>query len=430
MARVLDDTIFAVASPPGAGARGVIRISGGEAISAVRAVLGLDLPQRRAVREGSVQVLDQPVECLVLVMPGPASYTGEDVVELHLPGSPLLLEIVQARLRGHMRDATPGEFTRRAFENGKLDLAEAEAVHALIAAAGENERRHAMFVLGGGLADAIDRLRADVLDARALLEAGLDFTAGETGEVPRDAWLGSLRAVLRRVEELRAGLPSALPGGDLLLVGAANAGKSSLCNALVGDAQLLVSDVAGTTRDVLAVELAPGVRLLDAPGDLDAPLPLDRSALRLRDSLAAGAGAAIAVLDATRPAPVRTALPVVAVVVTKVDLAEAPEIAESPDAPRFAVSSVTGAGIPELRAFLCSRGASAAPSGTRRRVADLLERAARSLGQAIAAGDAAAPEELVSEELAGCLAQLDAVHGRSTSEAVLDRIFAGFCLGK
>jgi tRNA modification GTPase len=425
---VLGDTIFAVASPPGAGARGVVRVSGPRALDVVHEVVHPAVPRARGSYAGSVAVLGFEVECLVLVMPGPGSYTGEDVVELHLPGSPLLLEKVLDRLRRGGRDATPGEFTRRAFENEKLDLLQVEAVLALIHAAGEDERQRAAYGLAGGLAHAIDAVRGEIEAAWALVEGGLDFTEDETGAVATELWQPRVRSALAALRRLRASLPVAAIGGEVLLQGAANAGKSSLANALAGRAEVLVADAAGTTRDVIAVEIAPGVCLLDGPGDFAADVPMDAEALELRDRIARRATHALWVVDATAPWWPSARLPLLAVAVTKIDLAPVPAIAAAAaGVPCFPVSSVTGAGIAALRAFVCARARGGPMSGAGR-VADLLAASAAALERAVAAG--ADGGELVAADLAEALHALDELHGRSTPEDVLDRVFARFCLGK
>lgn len=426
---MIGDTVFAVASPPGAAARGVLRISGPDALSLAAAVLEAELPRTRAARELAVTVRGRRVPCFVLVMIGPASFTGEDVVELHLPGSPLLLAEVSSRLRQRARDAEPGEFTRRAFENGRLDLAAAEAVLDLIHADSISHRRHALFVLQGGLAEAVDEIRARIQDGLASLESGLDFTEGETGEVDPETWLSALRHARERLEQLIAGIPAASPGGDLVLVGAGNAGKSSLCNALAGREAVLVSELAGTTRDVLMVEIGSDLRVLDAPGDLANATGVDRAALELRDRVVGGAAGAILVVDGMAPVVSRTELPIAAVVVTKLDLGTAMDDVELPEVPCFRVSSVTGDGLDALRGFLARRSRGG-PSQRRSRLADQLAAAREAVVDAIGAGEAGEPEELVAVDLREALVHCDAVHGRSSPEDLLDRIFGQFCLGK
>ncbi|MEM7199445.1 MAG: GTPase [Planctomycetota bacterium] len=432
------DTIVAVASPPGAGARGVLRLSGSGALAGAGALVGA-LAAERGSADRVVDVLGQPVPCLVLVMPGPRSYTGEDVVELHLPGSPLLLERIEGALvAGDVRRATPGEFTRRAFENGRLDLAQAEAVLQLIHAAGAEASRRAAALLRGGLAASVARLRGVLQDARALLEAGLDFAEGETGAVSEAEWQPGLVAATAELQELADGLPAVLSGGGILLMGASNAGKSALANALAGRDVVLVDDARATTRDVVAVEIAPGVTVLDAPGDLEGEVgPTDQAALALRARLGERAAAALWVVDASAPVPsARGAneaaetlgLDLCGIVWTKVDRAAPPveNSAARSDGASFAVSSVTGAGIAALRGFLLARGHG-------RGARDAAERQRGALHAALAAvraASAAPSDELVAEDLAAALRALDEIDGTSSPEALLDRIFAGFCLGK
>ncbi|MCA8958654.1 MAG: 50S ribosome-binding GTPase [Planctomycetes bacterium] len=425
---MLGDTIFAIASPPGAGARGIIRVSGPEAFDAARAVLGESLPRCRVAAEAHALVLGHRVACLALVMPGPRSYTGEDVVELHLPGGVALLDEVCQDLLPMARLATPGEFTRRAYLNGRLDLPGAEAVLDLIHAADLDDSRFAVRVLHGGLAAAVAAVRSEVQDALAFVEAGLDFGSDETGTVEPAIWQAHLTRALHACRELEAALPESGIHGELLLLGAANAGKSSLLNALAGGEVALVADVPGTTRDVLAVDVAPGLRLLDGPGDLECAQGVERDALVLRDQIAASAAGVLLVVDATCPRLVRTDLAVVAQVDTKCDLA-APGPLCHPGVPRFGVSSVTGAGLDALLGYLSGR-ARAAPSGLRTRVHAALRGAATALATACDGAAAGVPEELLAVDLQDALRSLDSVHGRSVPDDVLDRIFAAFCLGK
>ena len=408
----------------------MIRLSGPDAVGVAGALLKRRVPTSRTSFDAEVEVLGAAVECRVLVMPGPRSYTGEDVVELHLPGSPLLLEHVLSSLRRQARDATPGEFTRRAVEGGRMDLAEAEAVLELIHAAGAAEGRRALEVLRGGLREGIEQVRGALLDARAMVEAGLDFTEGETGDVAPEAWLPGLAAASARLTELSAALPAAAPGGELLLLGASNAGKSTLCNALAGRQVALVSAAPGTTRDILAADLAPGVRILDAPGDLSAGGAADASAIELRDRLATRASGAVLVVDLTDPVIVSTELPIVAVVLTKRDLAPAAEVpAGLPSAPRFVVSSAAGDGIEALSRHLRHR-ASAAPVGSGQRMRDLLDRVGDAVDRAREAALVGVPEEAIALDLTDAVVELDQLRGQGASEEVLDRVFGRFCLGK
>jgi tRNA modification GTPase len=428
---VLGDTIAAVASPRGSASRGVVRVSGQEAFAVAARALGMDVARARGARAVRIDVLGHGVAGFALCMPGPGSYTGEDVVELHLPGGAILLGHALAALRrAGARDATPGEFTRRAFENGRLSLEQAEAVLGLIQAESEAAAQQATRVLRGGLRDVVARVRGQVEEALALIEAGLDFTEGETGAVAEQMWQPHLAAAQAEVAAALAGLPAAAAHGELLLVGAANAGKSSLCNALVRRDRLLVDAAAGTTRDVVRVSLDGGCVLLDAPGDWPAggtQAGVDRAALELRDRLAARAAARLLVIDASAPvvpdAPAGAR--VAAVVFTKIDLSVPPAVAGFPGVPRFAVSSVTGDGIARLAAFLGGLGGASTSAWAERPRAEL-EAAAGELERARHSRD----DALVASDLRAALRALDGIDGRSTPEDVLDRVFARFCLGK
>lgn len=420
---MLGDTIVAVASPPGAAARGVLRVSGPQAFAAVERWLGAPLPRVRAARDVLARIGGATLPLWVLTMPGPASYSGEDVVELHLPGSPLLLAMVEEALAPLARRATPGEFTRRAFEHGKLDLLGAEAVLELIHAASDDERRDAVAALSGAVPELVAQLRAAVQDALAQIEGGLDFEPAETGAVAPQQWLPDVARAQALVAELRRGAPASLGAGGILLWGAASAGKSSLCNALAGRDAVLVDAAPGTTRDVLAVDAGHGIRLWDSPGSW-AGDPLGGE---LRDRLATRALALLLVVDPARPEFPQPPQPPLAVVWTHADLQQHGPSA-CPSVPQFRVSNVTGSGVAELRAFLAQHARSG-PTPRGRQEALLGECAAR-LQAARELGERDGGDELAAFELQAALRSLDAIDGRSTPEELLDRIFAAFCLGK
>jgi tRNA modification GTPase len=438
--RVSATTIHAEASPPGSAERAVLRLSGPQALAAAALVFAPPLPRVRAQVDGQVLVRGRALPAFALVMPAPHSYTGEDVVELHLPGSPLLLAECERAFARHgdellLQRAAPGEFTRRAFANGRIDLLQAEGVLLLVHGDGETARRRGLQWLHGGLSALAARVRVRLQDALALVEAGLDFTADETGAVPDGLWRPALAQALADLRALLAELPAASPGGEVLLLGAANAGKSSLCNALAGREEVLVDALPGTTRDLVRVELGSGVAMWDAPGDLEQPGDWDRAALRLRDQLGARAAAALLVVDPARWHAPATVLPLLAVVFTKADRSPQspglPEPAPPPpfaSLPRFVTSARDGRGIEDLRAFLRARagGFVCDPGGPLR----------QPLQQALAAAEAAAAVpagaggELIAVELQAALRQLDEVDGRHAPDDLLDRIFARFCLGK
>jgi tRNA modification GTPase len=462
-------TIAAVSSPPGPGLRAVIRVSGPEAARLVRETARLTTPfdpGRRAAHRG--RFLDgrgeQPL--LLLWMPGPHSYTREDVAELHLPGAPPLVEAALRRLLElGAQPAAPGEFTRRAFEHGRLDLTRAEGVLAVIEASNQAEARAASALLLGGLAERAEALRDGLEELRALAEASLDFDEADTGHVSTEELLrlgGEVSGRLREAltwEERREPLPG-VP--RVVLAGAPNAGKSSLFNALVGEGRALVSDLAGTTRDGVAAlwrlcgeggdaagEGSPEVRLLDAPGLEDGALSeADRGAQEIARDVRAGADLLLHVVDATRPELARAfqskpsrpepGRPVLRVW-SKLDLVSAPP---REAAGEVAVSALTGAGLEHLeeqvRGVLGLSRATSEPApesgGVGRELSvrhrHALEASLRELEQALALLRAGAPLDLVAEALRWATDALDGITGRSTPEDLLDRIFARFCLGK
>ncbi|MBK8977913.1 MAG: 50S ribosome-binding GTPase [Planctomycetes bacterium] len=434
-----DDTIWAQATAPGESERAVVRVSGPDAFAVVGAQLDGAVPARRAAVDVRLRIGAHGLPVLLLTMPGPRSFTGEDVAELHVPGSPRLVQRIGMALEASgARPAAPGEFVRRAWEHGRLDLAEVEAVFALIHAESAADASRALRTLRGDVGAELDACRAALLDARALLEAGLDFEAGETGEVDPAAWRGLLERARDRLGALAVQLPRGRRGGGVLLWGAANAGKSSLCNALAGRPAMLVSDRHGTTRDVVGVEVGDGVVLFDAPGDLvDPDAAVDRAALAQRRELGALCAGALWVLDPTveaAHAPPGVGAPaLLAVVATHADLAPlAPLPAAAAGLPVFRVGSPSGLGIPALRAFLARfAGAGGAPGHAEAGRGESIVGAARAAVEAALAGArTGAPPEALALELGDAIDRLDGLRARSVPEELLERIFGRFCLGK
>lgn len=437
---VIGDTIFATASAPGPSARAIVRFSGPLAFESVEAALDCALPRERAQRTVSFAIEGFCVEALVLCMPGPRSYTGEDCVELHVPGSAMLVAELCARssaaMSSGLRPALPGEFTARACQNGRMDLAQAEGVLMLVHGEDVAQIRSGASWLAGGLSASVARIRSRCQDGLALLEAGLDFEQGDTGEVEESAWRLPLLEASKEAASLLAAMPRAAVGGEAMLLGASNAGKSSLCNALLSRDELLVHGAPGTTRDLVRVVLPSGAALWDAPGDLDDPGEVDRAALRLRERLSGRAAAALLVVDPRAPQrPFSTTLPCLAVVWTKRDVAGPPTGAQrsalfaaapfAEGAAEFSVSSRTGEGIASLAGFLAQRSRSGAfdPGAP---VRHALEGAVAALDRAAGA----LQPELASQDAQDALRRLDQIDGRHGVDDLLDRIYGRFCLGK
>jgi tRNA modification GTPase len=424
------DTIFALATGAGRGAIAVLRISGPDSAAMLTALCGsLPLPRRavvRALRDADGELLDR---AMVLWLPGPRSYTGEDSAELHLHAGRAVIEAVATALAAlGSRPAEPGEFTRRAFLNGKLDLVAAEAVHDLVAAETDAQRRQALRQLDGALGDLYrdwsDRLRG----ALARQEALIDFPDEDLPpEVQADllASVGALRAEIavhldddHRGEKLREGLFFAITG-------APNVGKSSLINALAEREVAIVSATPGTTRDAIETRVVLGqvpVTLVDTAGLRDTIDPIEAEGVRRARAHANAADLAITVIEAGAPfAPVCGGL----VVANKSDLR-----AEQRSGV-LAVSALTGAGLAELRARLAAEAAartqsSGPPPLTRARHRSALLTATRWLADA----EAAIEPELRGEAMRLALRALGSITGHVGVEDILDSIFREFCIGK
>ena len=453
----LDDTIIAVASPRGGAARGILRISGPGVHACVAAVFqpaGAIDPasvQRPTAFSGSLLLGDQRpcLPCELFLWPTRRSFTGAPAAEIHTLGSPPLLDIALAAFASAgARPAEPGEFTLRAFLNGRVDLTQAEAVLGVVDAGNSAEFDAALSQLAGGLATPLGRLRDRLLDLLAHLEAGFDFADEDLPLIDARELREHLAAASRIVADLVRRMDSRHAVADLVrvvLVGWPNTGKSSLFNALAGRAGALVCSSPATTRDYLTAEIElSGLRflLIDTAGIEIEPSGADaairRAAQAASQQQSRTADLEVFCLDSTRPqnawerSQLAAALPRRLVVLTKIDLGRKTDFA----ATAIRTSSVTGEGLDALREQLresvltarVSTGEVVAATAVRCR--DSLRRAADSLRRARRIAVTGSGEELVAAELRAALEQLGLVVGAVCTDDILDRVFSRFCIGK
>jgi len=446
------DTIVAPATPAGTSALAIVRASGPLA-GVLASSLSSTPPQpRQAFHAGYQSLAGTLVDDVVAVFfQGPRSYTGEDLLEIYCHGNTLIINALLKDIcsRG-CRLAEPGEFTRRAFLNGNLDLSQAEAVADLIHAHSERALAAAHRQLRGALGQKIHSFTDRLVDVLAHLEACIDFPEEDIPPADRDRWAQAVGEIRSEVDRLVATRPygDILRGGvRTVLLGEPNAGKSSLLNRLLGRERALVSPEPGTTRDYLEepVSLGPHcIRLIDTAGLHASPSPLDKLGVARSLERAADADLILWVVDATRPLPslpgeVRARLlpATTLVVVNKIDLA--------PDGPRDAlpsglscvrVSALTGAGCPDLEAAIV-RHADSFRTGPDEDLVAINVRHQQSLQEAARLLDAArqslasmAPAELLASDIRGAIHSFGEVVGRVDNEQILDRIFAKFCIGK
>ncbi|MBY6204603.1 tRNA uridine-5-carboxymethylaminomethyl(34) synthesis GTPase MnmE [Halomonas denitrificans] len=437
----MTDTICAIATPPGQGGVGIVRMSGPAVPAIAEALLGRRPAPRTAaraeVRDGTGEVID---DGLALFFRAPASFTGEHVLELQLHGSPVVLErVVAACVALGARRAGPGEFSQRAFLNDKLDLVQAEAVADLIAATSERSARAARRSLEGRFSEQVAALAERITRVRVHVEAALDFPDEDIdfladGEVAA-AVDGCIEASRTLLEAARAG--QVLNDGlRIAIVGRPNAGKSSLFNALVKRDAAIVTDIPGTTRDVVreTVHLAgiPTV-LADTAGLRDTEDPVEREGVRRAEAELAEADVVLWVRDATDPRPEQrpsTDRPLIEIR-NKIDaVGEAP----ARDGPRVRLSAATGSGLAELDAALAEilglEGAAEAVTSARARHVDCIERARVHLETGRDELAATRSGELLAEELRDAAEALGEITGTLHSDELLGRIFSSFCIGK
>lgn len=430
------DTIYALATARGKAGVAVVRVSGPRAPDAVRALAG-SLPPERELRLRRLawqgETLD---EAMVAVFPPRASFTGEAVAEFHLHGGAAIVAGVLGALAAMegLRPAEAGEFTRRAFLNGRLDLSQVEGIADLIDAETAAQRRQAMRVLSGSVSRRVAAWREMLLHALALVEATIDF-ADE--DVPTDVWpevtalLDGLVASLRAEAAGTAVAERIRDGFEVAVIGAPNAGKSTLVNHLAGREVAITSPIPGTTRDVIEVRLDLGgipVTLLDTAGLREAGDAVERIGVARARARAGQADLRILLLSEGVAEPEVELLPGDIVVRSRADLGDAAEDGV------LRVSGVTGAGVDallaRLRADLETRvlGSGVLTHDRHRRAVTAAAEALESARNEVSRG--ASRPEILAERLHGARRHLEALTGSIDTEAVLGEIFGRFCIGK
>ena len=442
------DTIVAAATPPGRGGIGIVRISGPAAAAVAKGLLGRKPRPRHATLVDFLDAAGDAIDAgLALWFPGPGSFTGEDVLELHGHGGPVVMDLLVARaLELGARPARAGEFTERAFHNGKLDLAQAEAIADLIDAGSAQAARAALRTLAGDFSREAEELAAVVVQLRVFVEAAIDFPDEDIELLASEevrARLADIRERFERIGRAAAEGRALRDGLHVVIAGRPNAGKSSLLNALAGFDAAIVTDIPGTTRDLLRerihVDGLP-IHVVDTAGLRDSTDAIEAEGVRRARAEAARADLLLYVVDATAglDAAERAAMPADAarvIVWNKIDLPQAKSApAAQGDDDVVTLSARTGDGLPALRGRLKRaagfQGAETGAFSARRRHLDALARAQALFARAEAKLGQQSSFELVAEELRLAQRALGEITGEMTSDELVGAIFRQFCIGK
>ena len=434
-----DDTIVALSSAPGPAVRAIVRLSGPASIPILTSIYRPegDAFPARGVHAGELQLtgLHSPLPAQVFIALAPRSYTGQDVVEFHLVGSPPLVDcLIHDLLSLEARAARPGEFTLRAFLAGKLDLTQAEGVLGVLQAGNRDELQQALGQLAGGLQGPLRQLREDLLCLLADLEAGLDFAEEDIHFIaPQELLerLGLARAQIAKVLEQLHGRSVHARPFRVVLAGQPNAGKSSLFNALLGKDAALTSSLAGTTRDYLTETVRrDGIdfELIDTAGHRETVDAIELRAQALGSHQKAEADLLLVCSPEAdgRESPFSgVSLPRHVYVQTKCDL-------DTGQTGHLATSALTGAGLDVLWGFLSEHARQARSTETATHAARSIHHLRQTQENLVRAEDSAESQglELVAVELRGALAEIGELTGAVFTDDLLDRIFSRFCIGK
>lgn len=443
------DTIVAAATPPGTGGIAVVRVSGPGAPEVAAAMLGrVPIPRLATFgrfRDGEGRLLD---EGIALFFPAPHSFTGETVLELQGHGGPVVVaDVVEAIVRLGARRADPGEFSKRAFLNDRLDLTQAEAIADLVSSGSSQAARAAVASLTGAFSDAVEALAERLARLRMHVEAAIDFPEEELDFLSDEALAERIRDSHKAFETLldKAAVGRVLSDGyRVVIIGRPNAGKSSLLNLLSGQEAAIVTEVAGTTRDILKERINIDgllVELIDTAGLRADPDRIEAEGIRRARDALASADAVLWIKDASDETPEADQpdedLPGNVPLVTvrnKIDLTGSEPGLVQKDPPVVALSAKTGAGTGALRSLIAElagyRDFGEGAFTARQRHVDALERAYRHFRAGREALERTRAGELLAEELRLAQDALAEITGEVTSDDLLGRIFAEFCIGK
>lgn len=450
VSRGVSETIAAIATPPGYGSIGVVRISGPRVPYIAKLLIG-SIPEPRVAtladfRASADELLDRGI---AIYFPSPRSFTGEDVLELQGHGGPVILDLLLRRiLELGARPARPGEFSERAFVNGKLDLAQAEAIADLISSTTEIAVRMANRTLRGDLSHRVECLLEGMVSLRTFIESAIDFPDEEIDRIAQSQLALDLQTLTSDAMSL---LSSARQGQliregiKLIIVGPPNAGKSSLLNALAGMDVAIVTEIAGTTRDVLRQQIQiDGIPLhiIDTAGLRDTLDPIEQEGVRRAHEEIQIADHILWIYDGQTdprhasfdPSHIPVGVPVT-FLRNKIDLTGDPEgITEAPSGFEVAISARTGAGLDVLRQHLKSAcgflGQVEGELLARRRHLNAIERTLKYLNGASNVLEETGATELAAEEMRQAQRALGEITGEFTSEELLGKIFSSFCIGK
>lgn len=455
----MSDTIAAIATPAQPGAIGILRLSGAGTCAALDAVFRAKNGKNAGAQRSRTMVLGELLDetgqvidnVLCVVFPAPHSYTGEDCAELHCHGSPIVLDAgLRALFAAGCRQATGGEFTKRAFLNGQLDLIQAESVVDLIDAETAQQAHNAVCQLDGALSRTVGRIYDELMDMAARFYAVVDYPDEDIEDLQRQEMLDTLRRAQGELESLVAGFSRGRLmklGVPTVLLGKPNAGKSSLLNALLGYDRAIVTDVAGTTRDTVEEKAEVGgvlLRLIDTAGIRQGGDAVEALGVERSRAAAKNASLAVLVLDGSRPLTqededaiaLAQTVPHLIVAVNKSDLPRAVDIGGLAD--RFdnvaSVSAATGEGLDVLTDAIAAQFPAGSTAGgallTNARQADAANRALSAVAEARSALRIGMTADVVLTDCESALAALGELNGKQVLDDLIDTIFSRFCVGK